>query len=431
MSAAGARNALEAAYRTEARRVLATLIRLLGGFEPAEEALHEAFAAAAEQWPREGVPANPYAWLVSTGRFKTIDRWRRQARLAGALPELAALADAASEPAMREEIEDDELRLIFTCCHPALAPDARIALTLREVGGLTTEEIARAYLAPAPTIAQRIVRAKTKIREAAIPYEVPDRADLPARIESALQVIYLIFNEGYAATEGPNLTRADLCAEAIRLGRLVVALLEEPEALGLLALMLLHEARRAARVDAAGDLVLLEDQNRALWDQARIAEADGLIKRALAARRIGPYVLQAAIVGVHAAAPSAGATDWAEIVALYDVLLRVDPSPVARLNRAAAIGMRDGPQAGLAAIEAALGEGGLENYHLAHAARADMQRRLGRAEAAQASYRRALELTRQPAERRFLQARLDQIAAGRLSSGASPTIAESGGRNYA
>jgi RNA polymerase sigma-70 factor, ECF subfamily len=406
---AGAR-AVEAAYRADARRVLATLIRLLRGFEAAEEALSEAFAAAAEQWPRDGVPANPYAWLVSAGRFKTIDRWRRQARLAGTLPELAALTDEALEPAMPEDIQDDELRLIFICCHPALAPDARVALTLREVAGLTTEEIARAYLAPAPTIAQRIVRAKAKIRDEAIPYEVPARAELPARLESALQAIYLIFNEGYTATEGPNLTRADLCAEAIRLGRLVVELLGDPEALGLLALMLLHEARRVARADAAGDLVLLEDQDRSLWDRAGIAEARALIARALAARRVGPYVLQAAIAHVHAEAPSFGETDWAEIVALYNGLARVDPSPVVALNRAAALAMRDGPEAGLAAIESASAQGGLEGYGLAHAARADMQRRLGRVEAARASYQRALELTRQPAERRFLQARLDQLA---------------------
>jgi RNA polymerase sigma-70 factor, ECF subfamily len=363
MSTVGARDALEATYRTEARRVLATLIRLLGGFEAAEEALHEAFAAAAEQWPYEGVPANPHAWLVSTGRFKTIDRWRRQARLAGALTELAALADPAPEPAMSEHIQDDELRLIFTCCHPALAPDARIALTLREVGGLTTEEIARAYLAPAPTIAQRIVRAKAKIRDEAIPYEVPARAELSARLERVLQVVYLIFNEG--------LTRDDLCAEAIRLGRLLIELLDEPEALGLLALMLLHEARRATRVDAAGELILLEDQDRSLWDRRRIAEAQCLIERALGSRRVGPYVLQAAIAAVHAEAPSAGTTDWAQIVALYDVLLRSDPSPVVALNRAAALRMRDGPEAGLAAIEAVLGQGGLDGYHLAHAARAD------------------------------------------------------------
>ena len=399
---------LEAVYRTEGRRVLATLIRLLGSFDAAEEALHEAFAAAAEQWPREGIPANPYSWLVSTGRFKAIDRWRRQARLAGVLPELAALAPDTTMP---EHIKDDELRLIFTCCHPALAADARIALTLREVSGLTTEEIARAYLASAPTIAQRIVRAKAKIRDEAIPYEVPNRAELPARIESALQVLYLIFNEGYAATQGPSLTRDDLCAEAIRLGRLVVELMDDPEALGLLALMLLHDARRATRVDAAGDLILLENQNRSLWDHGRIAEAQGLIERALGSRRVGPYLLQAAIAAVHAEATRADETDWAQIVALYDVLRRVDHSPVVALNRAAALGICDGPEAGLAAIEAVLGKGGLDDYHLAHSARAEMQRRLGLAEAARASYQRALELTRQPAERRFLQARLDQLAA--------------------
>ncbi|RUX93115.1 RNA polymerase sigma factor [Mesorhizobium sp. M7D.F.Ca.US.004.01.2.1] len=409
MSTAGPRDALEAAYRTEARRVLATLIRLLGGFDAAEEALHEAFTAAAEQWPRQGVPANPYSWLVSAGRFRTIDRWRRDARLTGALPELTALAEPTPEPAMPEDIQDDELRLIFVCCHPVLTPDARIALTLREVGGLTTEEIARAYLTPAPTIAQRIVRAKAKIRDEAIPYEVPDRDDLPARLESALQVIYLIFNEGYAATEGPNLTRADLCAEAIRLGRLMVELLDQPEVQGLLALMLLHEARRATRVDVNGDLVLLEDQERALWDRALIAEADSLIGRAIASRRIGPYILQAAIASVHAEAAGTTETDWAQIVALYDALGRIDPSPVVALNRAAAIGMRDGPQAGLAAIETVMGQGGLDGYHLAYAAQADMQRRLGLTDAAKTSYRRALELTRQPAERRFIEGRLNQL----------------------
>jgi RNA polymerase sigma-70 factor (ECF subfamily) len=409
VSTAGSRDALEAAYRTEARRVLATLIRLLGGFDAAEEALHEAFAAAAEQWPRQGVPANPYSWLVSAGRFRTIDRWRREARLTGALPELTALAEPTPEPAMPEDIQDDELRLIFVCCHPALAPDARIALTLREVGGLTTEEIARAYLTPASTIAQRIVRAKAKIRDEAIPYEVPDRGELPMRLESALQVIYLIFNEGYAATQGPSLTRADLCAEAIRLGRLMVGLLDQPEAQGLLALMLLHEARRVTRVDASGDLVLLEDQDRALWDRALIAEADGMIGQAIASRSIGPYILQAAIASVHAEAAGTTVTDWAQIVALYDVLSRVAPSPVVALNRAAAIGMRDGPQAGLTAIEAVMAQGELDGYHLAHAARADMQRRLGLTEAARTSYRRALELTRQPAERRFIEGRLDQL----------------------
>ena len=409
MSVGDARDALATAYRTEKRRVLATLIRLLGGFEAAEEALHEAFAAASVQWPQDGVPANPYAWLVSTGRFRTIDRWRRQARLAEILPELARQTSEEEAPAAPELIQDDELRLIFICCHPALSPDARTALTLREIGGLTTEEIARAYLVPAPTIAQRIVRAKSRIRDEAIPYEVPGRAELPARLDSVLQVIYLIFNEGYAATDGPSLTRADLSAEAIRLGRLVVDLMAEPEAIGLLALMLLHEARRAARLDAAGDIILLDDQDRSLWNGRLIAQAQALIDQALASRRAGPYLLQAAIAALHAEAPSFDDTDWTQVVALYDVLHGLGPSPVVALNRAAAIGMRDGPQAGLAAIEAAMGQGGLDNYHLAHAARADMQRRLGLASQAGASYRRALELARQPAERRFLAARLAQL----------------------
>ena len=409
MNAAGTHASLETVYRTEARRVLATLIRLLGGFDAAEEALHEAFAAAAEQWPRQGVPANPYSWLVSAGRFRTIDRWRREARLASTLPELSVLAEPIAEPTMSEDIVDDELRLIFVCCHPALAPDARIALTLREVGGLTTEEIARAYLTPASTIAQRIVRAKAKIRDEAIPYEVPDRGELPMRLESALQVIYLIFNEGYAATQGPSLTRADLCAEAIRLGRLMVGLLDQPEAQGLLALMLLHESRRATRIDASGNLVLLEDQDRSRWDRNLIAEADGLISQALASRRVGPYILQAAIASVHAESASTTETDWSQIIALYDVLERVAPSPVVALNRAAALGMRDGPQSGLAAIEDVMAQGGLDDYHLAHAARADMQRRLGLTEAARASYLRALELASQPAERRFIVSRLGQL----------------------
>ncbi|HYP99870.1 MAG TPA: RNA polymerase sigma factor [Polyangiaceae bacterium] len=406
-----ARDALAATYRNEARRVLATLIRLLGGFEAAEEALHEAFAAAAEQWPREGVPDNPYAWLVSAGRFKTIDRWRRQARLSDALPEIAAQATAEVAITMpRETIEDDELRLIFTCCHPALAPDARIALTLREVGGLTTEEIARAYLVSAPTIAQRIVRAKAKIRDERIPYEVPTRNQLPARLESALQVVYLIFNEGYAASRGPDLMREDLCTDAMRLGRLIVQLLDEPEAIGLVALMLFHEARRNTRVDAAGDLVLLEDQDRSRWDRERIAEGQALLDRALKKRSVGPYLLQAAIVAVHTEAASYADTDWTQIVALYDVLRQVDPSPVVALNRAVALGMRDGPNAGLTAIETLLSEGALSEYHLAHAARADLERRLGRTDAARASYQRALELAQQPAERRFLQARLAQLS---------------------
>ncbi len=406
MNQSDARAAVEAAYRAEARRVLATLIRLLGGFDAAEEALHEAFAAATEQWPRDGVPANPYSWLVSAGRFRTIDRWRRQSRLTKALSELPALADPALEPTTPEHIQDDELRLIFTCCHPALAPDARIALTLREVGGLTTEEIARAYLVSAPTIAQRIVRAKAKIRDEAIPFELPAPADLPARLESVLHVIYLILNEGYAATAGEALTRVDHSAEAIRLGRLIAGLLDEPEAVGLLALMLLHDSRRAARTDAAGDLVLLEDQDRSLWSRDQIAEGCGLVERALRSRRFGPYTLQAAIAAVHAEAPSFDETDWAQIVALYDVLLRADPSPVVRLNRAVAKGMREGPAAGLAAIDAALSDGSLKDYHLAHAARADVLRRLGRFEDAREDYRRALGLARQASERRFLEKRL-------------------------
>lgn len=412
MSGGGAHIALEAAYRTETRRVLATLVRLLGGFEAAEEALHEAFAAAAHRWPHEGVPANPYAWLVSAGRFKMIDRWRRLGRLEGALADLAAVADLAEIPSQPDEIQDDELRLIFVCCHPALAPDARIALTLREVCGLTTEEIARAYLAATPAIAQRIVRAKGKIRDAGLAYEVPDRAERPARLESVLQVIYLIFNEGYAATQGPDLIRPDLCAEAVRLGRLLVELTDEPEALGLLALMRLHDSRRAARADAAGRLVLLEDQDRSLWDCAAIAEARGLIERACAAGRIGPYGLQAMLAAAHAEAPTFEATDWARIVTLFDILLQIAPSPVVALNRAVAIGQRDGPQAGLSQIEAAMASGGLDGYHLAHAAVGDMQRRLGRTQQAAAAYRRALDLARQSPERRFLQERLDQLGAG-------------------
>jgi RNA polymerase sigma-70 factor (ECF subfamily) len=416
MNGSSARDALEAAYRTEARRVLASLIRLVGGFEAAEEALHEAFAAAAEQWPREGVPRNPYAWLVSTGRFRLVNRWRQQGRLERALPELAALAAAADpdEPASPQLVQDDELRLIFICCHPALAPDARVALTLREVGGLTTEEIARAFLTPTPTMAQRIVRAKAKIRDEALPYELPPRAELAGRVESALQVIYLIFNEGYTATQGPSLTRGDLSTEAIRLGRLVVELLEpaeQSEALGLLALMLLHEARRGTRVDATGDFVLLEAQDRSRWDREQLAEARTLLERALGLRRVGPYVLQAAIAELHADAPSTAETDWPQIVALYDVLRRLDASPVVELNRAVALGMRDGPAAGLTAIEAALARaaGALDGYHLAHAARADLQRRLGQHAAARASYERALALTQQPAERRFLEARLAHL----------------------
>jgi len=404
------RLALEAAYLAEKRRVLATLIRLLGGFDAAEEALHEAFAAAADRWPRDGVPDNPYAWLVSAGRFKTIDRVRRQARLERVLPELGRQLPSEEPLTEPGAALDDELRLIFICCHPALPPDARVALTLREVGGLTTEEIARAFLARPPTIAQKIVRAKAKILSERLPYELPARAELPERLESVLRVIYLIFNEGYAATGGPSLLRLDLCAAALRLGRLAVELLQDPEAQGLLALMLIHESRRAARLDAAGDLVLLEDQDRALWDRRRVDEAQALIERGFAGRRVGPYLLQAAIAAVHAEAPSLSQTDWSRIVALYDVLSRLDPSPVVALNRAVALGERDGAEVGLAALEAVARAGQLDGYHLAHAARAELLRRLGRTEAARLSYERALALTAQPAEQRFLSRRLEQLS---------------------
>jgi RNA polymerase sigma-70 factor, ECF subfamily len=403
---------VEAVYRSDSRRVLATLIRLLGDFDLAEEALHDAFIAAAECWPRAGAPANPRAWLVSAGRFRAIDRLRRRARFDASLAEQALQLDAdTGDPAAweKEDLEDDRLRLIFTCCHPALPPDAQIALTLREVCGLTTEEIARAFLSAAPTLAQRIVRAKAKIRDARIPYEVPTRAELPARLDSVLHVVYLVFNEGYSASSGASLTRHDLSDEAIRLGRLLVELLPEPEAVGLLALMLLQESRRAARASPEGELVLLADQDRASWNREQIAECSALVERALASRRFGPYTLQAAIAAVHAEADSAAATDWAQIVALYDVLLRADPSPVIELNRAAAVAMRDGPAAGLALIDAILARGDLSDYHLAHSARADLCRRLGKTAEARASYERALALTRQEPERRFLKRRLAEL----------------------
>ena len=411
-----ARAAVDAVYRGDSRRVLATLIRLLGDFDLAEEAMHDAFSAALERWARDGVPGNPRAWLVSTGRFKAIDGIRRRARFDASLGAIAKQLDAnTADPADWDDdrLEDDRLRLIFTCCHPALPPDARIALTLREVCGLTTEEIARAFLTGAPTVAQRIVRAKAKIRAAGIPYQVPARAELPDRLDSVLHVVYLVFNEGYSASTGETLTRVDLSTEAIRLGRLLVELLPEPtepEALGLLALMLLHEARRAARSSATGELILLDDQDRSCWDQTRITEGSALVERALRSRRFGPYTLQAAIAAVHAEAAAAAATDWAQIVGLYEVLLRSDPSPVVELNRAAAVAMRDGPAAGLALIDALLARGELADYHLAHSARADLLRRLGRLADARASYERALQLARQAPERRFLERRIREVS---------------------
>jgi RNA polymerase sigma-70 factor (ECF subfamily) len=407
------RATVDSVYRTESRRVLATLIRLLGSFDLAEEAVHDAFTAAVEQWQRDGVPGNPRAWLVSAGRFKAIDKIRRRAKFDATVAELVNGLDADAEmapDASDESVEDDRLRLVFTCCHPALSADAQVALTLREVCGLTTEEIARAYLTPAPTLAQRIVRAKNKIRDAGIPYEVPERAELPARLESVLRVVYLVYNEGYYASSGAELTRHDLSGEAIRLGRLVFELLPEPEAAGLLALMLLQESRRGARTAANGDLILLDDQDRSLWNREQIAEGAALVERALASRRFGPYTLQAAIAAVHAEAQSSGATDWAQIVGLYDVLAGEDPSPVVELNRAVAVAMRDGPAAGITLIDALLARGDLEDYHLAHAAKADLHRRLGKTVEARTSYQRALELARQAPERRFLERRLRELA---------------------
>ena len=405
------REAVEALYRAESRRVLATLIRLLGDFELAEEALHDAFAAALAQWPGAGVPENPRAWLVSTGRFKAIDKLRRSARFdtLDDVAEQALTDDSAAAAAEPQSVEDDRLRLIFTCCHPALAPDAQVALTLREVCGLTTEEIASAFLTRVPTIAQRIVRAKAKIREARIPYEVPGRADLSERLEGVLRVIYLVFNEGYSASSGAALTRADLSGEAIRLGRLLLDLLPETEVLGLLALMLLQESRRAARSTQAGEIVVLEDQDRSLWNREQITEGLAWVEHALASRRIGPYALQAAIAAQHARAPNAAATDWKRIVQLYDALAQLQRSPVVELNRAVAVAMRDGPEAGLALVDELLARGELNDYHLAHAARADLCRRLGRTGEARAAYRRALELARQEPERRFLEQRLAEL----------------------
>ena len=409
-----ARQAVDAVYRSESRRVLATLIRLLGDFDLAEEALHDAFAAAVEQWPRDGIPANPRAWLVSTGRFKGVDMLRRRTRFDASLPKLAEDLEIGAGDASgpeREELEDDRLRLIFTCCHPALAPEAQVALTLREVCGLTTEEIARAFLTGTSTLAQRIVRAKRKIRDARIPYRVPSKDDLPARLDSVLRVVYLVFTEGYAASSGPSLVRADLSAEAIRLGRLLMELLPESEVAGLLGLMLLHESRRAARTSSGGEVVLLDDQDRSLWNRDQIAEGVALVERALSSRRFGPYTLQGAIASVHAEAPAAAATDWARIVQIYDVLQATYPSPVVELNRAVAVAMRDGPAAGLALIDALLARGELDDYHLAHSARAELCRRLGRTGDARASYERALELARLEPERRFLERRLRALEA--------------------
>jgi len=413
------RERIDEIYRSDSRRVLATLIRLLGDFDLAEEAMHDAFAAALEAWTHDGVPASPRAWLVSTGRFKAIDRIRRSARFDAAIDELARSMDArsapAADPVTRAEGDldnadvDDRLRLIFTCCHPALGADARIALTLREVCGLETEQIAHAFLTSPPTLAQRIVRAKTKIRDARIPYQVPSREELSSRLDAVLHVIYLVFNEGYSASAGDSLTRPDLSAEAIRLGRLLVELLPEPEAIGLLALMLLHDARRAARTSPDGELVLLDAQDRTLWNRAQISEGVALVERALSSRRAGPYSLQAAIAALHAEARDGAATDWAQIVGLYDVLLRLDPSPVVELNRAAALAMRDDPAAGLALVDAILGRGDLADYHLAFSAKADLCRRLGRTADAIAAYERALALTTQAPERRFIERRIAEL----------------------
>jgi RNA polymerase sigma-70 factor (ECF subfamily) len=402
---------IETLYRSESGRVLATLVRLLGDLDLAEEAMHEAFAAALESWPQIGIPDNPRPWLISTARFKAIDAMRRRARFNGAQRDLIAHMDSRvhDAPSGNEEIEDDRLRLIFTCCHPALPPEAQIALTLREVCGLTTEEIARAFLVTPATLAQRIVRAKTKIRETPIPYEVPAAEELPERRNAVLQVIYLVFNEGYSAAAGAEVTRAELTGEAIRLGRLLAELQPEPEAIGLLALMLLQESRRAARTSATGELILLKNQDRSLWNREQIAEGVALVEKALNSRRFGPYTLQAAIAAIHAEAESSATTDWRQIVVLYNQLVRIQPSPVVHLNRAVAIAMRDGPEAGLVQVDALLQQGELANYYLAHSARADMCRRLGRTSEARSSYEKALALTQQEPERQFLQEQIRQL----------------------
>jgi RNA polymerase sigma-70 factor (ECF subfamily) len=406
------RKLLDSVYREESGRILATLIRLLGDFDLAEEAMQDAFAAALERWPKDGAPGNPRAWLISTGRFQAIDTLRRRARFDASQEKILEQFHTQSTTGMEsdgESLEDDRLRLIFTCCHPALAPEARVALTLREVCGLTTEEIACAFLIPASTLAQRIVRAKAKIREARIPYEVPSSAELPERLDVVLQVIYLLFNEGYSASSGASLTRPDLSGEAIRLGRLLNELILEPEVSGLLALMLLHESRRASRTSPSGELILLEYQDRSLWNRKSIAEGVALVERALKSRRFGPYTLQAAIAAVHSEATSSAATDWPQIVALYSVLARVEPSPVIELNLAVAVAMRDGPEAGLKLIDAILTRGELTAYHLAHAARADLCRRLGKTAEARSAYEKALALTQQEPEQRFLQNRLREL----------------------
>ena len=407
-----AREMVEAVYRSDSRRVFATLIRLLGDIDLAEEAMHDAFASAVEQWPREGVPANPRAWLVSTGRFKGIDVIRRRARFDGSLRDVAERLEAESQAAagQDEDVEDDRLRLIFTCCHPSLPPEAQVALTLREVCGLTTEEIARAFLTAPPTVAQRIVRAKAKIKSAQIPYQVPSQAELPDRLDSVLRVVYLVFNEGYSASSGAAVTRADLSAEAIRLARLLTELLPEPEVLGLLALLLLQDSRRAARTSPSGELVLLDDQDRSLWDRQQIAEGRALVDRALSSQGFGAYTLQSAIAAVHADAQSPQATDWSQIVELYGLLLQANPSPVVELNRAVAVAMRDGAGAGVELIDALLARGELADYHLAHSARAELCRRLGRMADARRSFERALALARQEPERRFLARRLAELS---------------------
>jgi RNA polymerase sigma-70 factor (ECF subfamily) len=402
---------LDSLYRVDSGRILATLIRLLGDFDLAEEAMHEAFAVALDTWPQAGVPDKPRPWLISTARFKAIDGMRRRARFDGAQKDLALYLEARinEAPHEDEEIEDDRLRLIFTCCHPSLAPEARVALTLREVCGLTTEEIAKAFLTTPRTLAQRIVRAKAKIRETAIPYEVPTPQELPERLGAVLQVIYLVFNEGYSAAAGAQVTRAELTGEAIRLGRLLTDLQPEPEVIGLLSLMLLQESRHAARTSPTGELILLENQDRSLWNREQIAEGVALLEKALKSRRFGAYTLQAAIAAVHAEAESVTATDWRQIVAIYDQLVRIQPSPVVHLNRAVAIAMRDGPEVGLTHIDAVLEHGELANYYLAHSARADMCRRLGRTAEARSSYEKALALTQQEPERQFLQERIRQL----------------------